>query len=162
MSESLLYSDLVLIGIGEHHLGKTPMSSIGLGSCIGLIIHDREKGIGVLAHVMLPLSQGKRERPGKYADTAVEMMINELVNAGCNPRSLVAKMAGGASMFKSFTGNLNIGERNIEAIRILLKEHNIPLIGEDVGGNMGRTIVYCPSEKGKVTVRKGNNIIIEI
>jgi chemotaxis protein CheD len=162
MSESLLYSDIVLIGIGEHHLGNTPMSSIGLGSCIGLIIHDRDKGIGVLAHVMLPLSQGKRERPGKYADTAVDMMISELKNAGSNPRSLVAKMAGGASMFKSFTGNLNIGERNIEAIRILLKEHNIPLIGEDVGGNMGRTIVYCPSEKGKVTVRKGNNIIIEI
>jgi chemotaxis protein CheD len=162
MSESLLYSDLVLIGIGEHHLGKTPMSSIGLGSCVGLIIHDRDKGIGVLAHVMLPLSQGKRERPGKYADTAVEMMISELIKAGCNPRSLTAKMAGGASMFKSFTGNLNIGERNIEAIRILLKEHNIPLVGEDVGGNMGRTIVYMPSEKGKVTVRKGNNIIIEI
>jgi chemotaxis protein CheD len=162
MSEPLLYSDLVLIGIGEHHLGKTPMSSIGLGSCVGLIIHDRDKGIGVLAHVMLPLSQGKRERPGKYADSAVETMISELVKAGCNPRSLVAKMAGGASMFKSFTGNLNIGERNIEAIRILLKEHNIPLIGEDVGGNMGRTIVYIPSDKGKVTVRKGNNIIIEI
>lgn len=162
MSEPLIYSDLVLIGIGEHHLGKTPMSSIGLGSCVGLIIHDREKGIGVLAHVMLPLSQGKRERPGKYADTAVEIMISELIKAGSNPRSLVAKIAGGASMFKSFSGNLNIGERNVEAIRKLLKERNIPIIGEDVGGDMGRTIVYYPAEKGKVIVRKGNNIVIEI
>ncbi|HVP93701.1 MAG TPA: chemotaxis protein CheD [Methanoregulaceae archaeon] len=162
MSEPLLQSDLVIIGIGEHHLGKTPMSSIGLGSCVGLVIHDRDKGIGVLAHIMLPVSQGKQERPGKYADTAVEMMIGELAKAGSNPYSLVAKIAGGASMFKSFSGNLNIGERNVEAIRKLLKERNIPIVGEEVGGDMGRTIVYIPAERGKVTIRKGNNIIIEI
>ncbi len=154
--------DLVLVGIGEHHLGKTPMSSIGLGSCVGLVIHDRDKRIGVLAHVMLPLSQGKQERPGKYADSAVEIMISELVKAGSNPYSLVAKIAGGASMFKSFSGNLNIGERNVDALRKLLKERNIAIVGEDVGGDMGRTIIYIPSEKGKVIVRKGNNIIIEI
>ena len=154
--------DLVLVGIGEHHLGKTPMSSIGLGSCVGLVIHDRDKRIGVLAHVMLPLSQGKQERPGKYADSAVEIMISESVKAGSNPYSLVAKIAGGASMFKSFSGNLNIGERNVDALRKLLKERNIAIVGEDVGGDMGRTIIYIPSEKGKVIVRKGNNIIIEI
>ena len=111
---------------------------------------------------MLPLSQGKQERPGKYADSAVEIMISELVKAGSNPYSLVAKIAGGASMFKSFSGNLNIGERNVDAFRKLLKERNIAIVGEDVGGDMGRTIIYIPSEKGKVIVRKGNNIIIEI
>ena len=162
MNESFIQSDLILVGIGEHHMGKTPMSSIGLGSCVGLIIHDRDKGIGVLAHIMLPLSQGKQERPGKYADTAVETMIRELIKAGCNPNSLVAKIAGGASMFRSFSGNLNIGERNVEAIRLLLKEQKITIVGEDVGGNMGRTIMYIPAEKGKVTVRKGNNIVLEI
>jgi chemotaxis protein CheD len=162
MSDPLTKSDLVIVGISEYRMGKMPMSSIGLGSCVGLIIHDRDRGIGVLAHVMLPVSQGKSERPGKYADTAVEIMISELVNAGSNPSSLIAKLAGGASMFRNFSGNFNIGERNVEAVHRLLKERHIPISAEDVGGEMGRTIIYLPSEKGKVIVRKGNNIILEI
>jgi chemotaxis protein CheD len=155
-------TDNVIVGIGEHHMGRNPMSSIGLGSCVGLIIHDRERSMGVLAHVMLPASSGITERPGKFADTAVETMITELIRDGCKISSLVAKMAGGASMFQGFSGNLNIGDRNVDAIRRLLKERNVTIVSEDVGGNTGRTIMYVPAENGKVIIRKGNGTTIEI
>ena len=117
-------NELIMIGIGEYHVGDEIMSSIGLGSCIGLIIHDSTKNIGGLAHIMLPQSQGRasNSRPGKYADTAVVVLIDQLKKNGCNVNSLSAKLAGGASMFKNFSGNLKIGERNAEYTKKLLKE----------------------------------------
>ena len=56
--------DSVIIGIGEYYVGSKTMTSIGLGSCVGLVIHDVEKSTGALVHIMLPSSQGKTDRPG--------------------------------------------------------------------------------------------------
>jgi chemotaxis protein CheD len=149
--------DTVIIGIGEHHTGCGTMTSIGLGSCVGLIIYDKEKSIGAFAHVMLPKSQGKPgERPGKFADTAVDKLIDELEKAGSKRSSLVAKLAGGASMFQHFSGNLNIGERNTVALEELLVARKIPIIKKDVGGSVGRTVTFYPVEKGKVVVKQAD------
>jgi len=143
----------VIVGIGEFHAGKNPMSSIGLGSCIGLVIFDREKPIGALAHIMPPDSQGRAERPAKYADTAVIHLVKELNKLGCRTPSLAAKICGGASMFQAFSGNLNIGERNVEAVRVHLKKLSLSIVAEEVGGTVGRTIVYNPAENGKISVK---------
>ncbi len=143
----------VIVGIGEFYAGRNPMSSIGLGSCIGLVIFDRDRPLGALAHIMLPDSQGRSERPAKYADTAVRFLVKELNLLGCRSSSLTAKICGGASMFQAFSGNLNIGERNVEAIRFQLKQVNVPIVAEDVGGTVGRTIVYNPAENGKVSIK---------
>ncbi|MEI6293575.1 MAG: chemotaxis protein CheD [Methanomicrobiales archaeon] len=155
-------NDTVIIGIGEYHVGSMPMASIGLGSCVGLVIHDRKEGYGALVHIMLPASQGKSDRPGKYADTAIEVLVKELTKNGSSPANLIAKIAGGSAMFKTFSGNLNIGERNVEVIRKLLKDNNIPLKGEDVGGCVGRTIFYYPKENGKLVVKKGDGTLSEL
>jgi chemotaxis protein CheD len=162
MSSEQPDSQTVIIGIGEHLVGKGPMSSIGLGSCVGLVLHSRNGGLGGMAHVMLPDSQGRKDRPGKFADTAVEILITELTAAGCRSSQLVAKIAGGASMFKGFSGNLNIGERNAEAIIATLKERNIGLAGKDVGGTMGRTVVYYPALEGRMVIRSADGQIKEI
>ena len=149
--------DAVIIGIGEHHTGSGVMTSIGLGSCVGLILYDKEKSIGSFAHVMLPKSQGKPgERPGKFADTAVDILIEELEQAGSKRSALIAKLAGGASMFQHFSGNLNIGERNIAALEELLAARKIPILKRDVGGTVGRTVTFYPIEKGKVVVKQAD------
>ena len=154
--------DLVIIGIGEWSVGNTVMTSIGLGSCVGLILHDEERKIGGLAHVMLPKSSGKPgEREGKYADTAITVLLRDLGVKGSKPGALKAKLAGGASMFANFSGNLNIGERNVEALRILLKEMAIPIIREDIGGTVGRTITYYPKEGGRLVIRQADGAIRE-
>lgn len=146
-------NEVVIVGIGDLAVGRGVMSSIGLGSCVGLVIHDRERGVGGLAHVMLPDSGGRTERPGKFADTAIEALVAGLIQQGCRKTQLVAKMVGGAAMFKTFSGNLNIGERNITAIKENLKQKNIPLKAECVGGSVGRTLTYYPSDGGKVVVK---------
>ena len=145
-----------MIGIGEYRVGSFPMMTIGLGSCIGLTMYDPNLKVGAMVHIMLPESGGRIDRPGKYVDTAIPLLVKELVALGCKNRSIIAKIAGGASMFEYFGANLNIGERNAGKVRILLKEHNIQLVAEDVGGKFGRSVTFLPSSDGKVTIRRAD------
>ena len=151
-----------MIGIGEYRVGSFPMMTIGLGSCIGLTIYDESQKIGAMVHIMLPDSAGRKDRPGKYADTAIPLLVEELKAKGCKPRGLKAKMAGGACMFEYFGTNLNIGERNAERVRAVLKENNITLVKEDVGGKVGRSVTFFPAGGGKVTIRRADGTIGEI
>jgi chemotaxis protein CheD len=111
---------------------------------------------------MLPCSQGRSERPGKFADTAVDILYRELQSLGVKSGSVIAKLAGGACMFKTFNGNLGIGERNIEAVRDQVRKRGIKIRGEDVGGTSGRSLVYFPSDKGQILVRKADGSITEL
>ena len=140
---------MAMIGIGEYRVGSFPMMTIGLGSCIGLTMYDPNLKLGAMVHIMLPESAGRMDRPGKYVDTAVPLLVNELVALGCKNRSIVAKIAGGACMFEYFGTNLNIGERNAGKVRILLKEHHIQLAAEDVGGKVGRSVTFLPASEGR-------------
>jgi len=152
----------IMIGIGEFHVGTEPMMAIGLGSCIGLTLYDKDRHIGAMVHVMLPDSTGRTDRPGKYADTAIPLLISKLTEAGCHKASLVAKMAGGACMFEYFGNNLNIGERNAQQVRAVLTANHIRLAAEEVGGKAGRTVAFFPGEGGKVTVRSADGAAHEI
>jgi len=152
----------VMIGIGEYNVGSGPMMTIGLGSCIGLTVYDRDLHIGAMVHIMLPESSGRMDRPGKYADTAVPLLISKLAERGSQRTSLVVKMAGGACMFEYFGNNLNIGERNAERIRAILAEHHLRLSAEEVGGKAGRTVAFYPDAGGKVTVRSADGAAHEI
>jgi chemotaxis protein CheD len=156
------HEQTAMIGIGEYRVGSFPMMTIGLGSCIGLTLYDESLKVGAMVHIMLPESAGRKDRPGKYADTAVPILLKELNAMGCKNRSLVAKMAGGASMFEYFGANLNIGERNAEKIRALLKEHNIRLVKEDVGGKVGRSVTFFPQNNGKVAIRRADGTTGEL
>ena len=91
-----------MIGIGEYRVGSFPMITIGLGSCIGLILYNPTLRMGAMVHIMLPESGGRVDRPGKYADTAVPLLVKELAALGCKNRSIIARMVGGACMFEYF------------------------------------------------------------
>ena len=151
-----------MIGIGEYRVGSFPMMTIGLGSCIGLTLYDAQKKTGAMVHIMLPDSGGRTDRPGKYADTAIPLLLKELNKIGSSNRSLVAKMAGGACMFEYFGTNLNIGERNTEKVRIVLKEQGIKLSAEDVGGKVGRTVTFLPGSGGKFSIRRADGVTSEL
>jgi chemotaxis protein CheD len=151
-----------MIGIGEYRVGSFPMMTIGLGSCIGLTLYDDSLKIGAMVHIMLPDSSGRTDRPGKYADTAIALILGELVKQGCRKGSLVAKMAGGACMFEYFGANLNIGERNADRVKALLKENGIKLAAEDVGGKVGRSVTFIPASRGKFMIRRADGTTAEL
>ena len=151
-----------MIGIGEYRVGNFPMMTIGLGSCIGLTLYDETLRVGAMVHIMLPDSAGRTDRPGKYADTAIALLLKELSALGCRNRTLIAKMAGGSCMFEYFGANLNIGERNSDTVRRLLKENNIRLAAEDVGGKVGRSVTFIPANSGKFTIRRADGTNAEL
>ena len=155
-------AQMAMIGIGEYRVGSFQMVTIGLGSCIGLTLYDDRQRVGAMVHIMLPDSAGRKDRPGKYADTAVPLLLQELDALGCKNRNIVAKMAGGASMFEYFGANLNIGERNAEKVREFLAREHIRLAAEDIGGKVGRSVTFIPAQEGKVSVRRADGTVRDI
>lgn len=136
------------------------LSSIGLGSCIGLALVDRATGAAGLAHIMLPSSEGGRAEAGdaKYADLGVPALLERMVRHGSSKRSLEAVLVGGAQMF-SFAGKgaaLEIGKRNADAVHAQLARIGIPVRAAATGGSKGRTIRVTVGEL-TVTVREAGS-----
>lgn len=128
--------------------GEDAVTTLGLGSCVGIAIRDPATGVGGLAHIMLPDSteiRNNENRP-KFADTGIEDLVKEIVKRGGNRGRLVAKIAGGAQMFSfgSKSTMIRVGERNVEASKKKLSELRIPLLAEDTGKTYGRTVVFYP------------------
>jgi chemotaxis protein CheD len=145
------------VGISEFKTGRAPevLVTYGLGSCLGITLYDPQKQVGGLAHTLLPLSRpDDRGRASKYVDTAIRLMMEELIALGADKPRLVAKISGGANMFEPLhsSGTEVIGLRNARAARETLELLGIPLLAEDIGGNHGRTVEFDLAT-GEVRVR---------
>lgn len=129
--------------------------TIGLGSCVAIILYDAAVQVGGLAHVLLPspaLSRGS-PNPARVPQTAVPALLTEMAAAGASPRRIKARLAGGASMFAALStpGTIQMGERNVVAARHALAAAAIPIVGEAVGGDFGRTVRLLVKD-GRVNV----------
>ncbi|MEH7234749.1 chemotaxis protein CheD [Bacillus sp. JJ1562] len=144
-------SQVIKVGIADMNVVVAPdiIRTSGLGSCVGVIIYDPAKKVAGLAHIMLPSSASTKAgnmNIAKYADTAIEELIQKIIGIGGRAKSLKAKIAGGAQMFQFQSGSdiMRIGPRNVEAVEAELKRFNITLVASDVGGSNGRTIEFDP------------------
>ena len=149
---------VIKVGMADLNICKAPdiITTIGLGSCIGLTFYDPVSKIGGLVHYMLPDSKQMRNNSNiaKFADTGIDELLRQVVRAGANRSRLVAKIAGGAKMFQvSGVSNVgNIGERNALAAKAKLRELKIRLVAEDTGLNYGRTVeLHC--ETGELYIK---------
>jgi chemotaxis protein CheD len=118
--------------------------TIGLGSCVAILLHDPAAKVGGLAHVLLPspaLSR-KDDNPAKFPQTAVPRLLELMAQQGASSRRITARLAGGASMFAALAapGTIQMGERNLVASRQSLRQHGVALVGEATGGDYGRTV----------------------
>lgn len=151
-------SEVIKVGMADLKVCISPdtITTLGLGSCVGIAIRDPLTGIGGLAHVMLPDSKQIKDNSNipKFADTGIEELVRCVVQAGASRNRLVAKIAGGAQMFafQNKSNLVRVGERNVEASKAKLKELGIPILAEDIGENFGRTVVFSP-ETGEFLIR---------
>lgn len=147
----------VRVGIAESAVVFSPdkIVTLGLGSCIGIALYDRERKVAGLVHIMLPDSTQFRNitNPLKYADLGIEELLKKMINVGCKKNQIVAKIAGGAAMFKFSDKKINsdVGQRNALAVIEKIKSLSIPLISEDIGGSKGRSMTI-ESEDGTVII----------
>ena len=138
--------ELIKVGMADLKSGKSPDSiiSYGLGSCVGIALYDAQAKVGGLAHIMLPDSTQARatDNQAKFADTALPVLLDQILRLGAARSRITAKIAGGSQMFSfvQATDIMRIGDRNAEAVRAVLKSLSIRLLVEDCGGNYGRTV----------------------
>lgn len=141
---------VIKVGMADLNTCKAPdiITTLGLGSCIGLTFYDPITKVGGLVHYMLPDSTQMRSNCNiaKFADSGIDELLKRVLMAGANRNRLVAKIAGGAKMFSvSGVSNVsNIGERNALAAKEKLRQLKIRLAAEDTGLNYGRTVeLHC-------------------
>lgn len=140
--------------------------SMGLGSCVGVAVIDRERAIAGLAHVMLPTANAAYSAPAKFADRAVPTLLACIERLGARRERMVAVLAGGAQMFaggssggdsgRSLAG-LDLGARNEAAVRAALAEAGIPVRAAATGGDRGRTVRVRVGE-ARVTVKEAGGV----
>ena len=150
-------TSVIAVGLGDLFLSRSEdLVAYSLGSCIGICLWDPIVKVAAMSHVVLPTAPaaGPVALPGKFGDTAVPAMLDALARAGAQKFRLQCKIAGGAAVLALGGGGSlpKIGERNIEAVKNALAKVNIRVLGEQTGGNMGRTVRLEPST-GQVLVR---------
>ena len=156
MNPPVVSESLVKVADWAAQRGDHVLVTLGLGSCVAIMLHDPAVGAGAMAHVLLPSKTLSRDatNPAKFPDTAVPFLIDRLRALGADPRRLVAKLAGGASMFAQLMtpGSVQMGERNIVAARDALRAAAIPVAGAAVGGAAGRSVRFYVAD-GRVEIR---------
>ncbi|MBO6137908.1 MAG: chemotaxis protein CheD [Lachnospiraceae bacterium] len=151
-------ADLIKVGMADLKICIPPagITTLGLGSCVGVALRDTVNKVGGLAHVMLPDSTAIRNNTNvaKFADTGVAELVRLMEQAGARRSRMVAKIAGGAKMFNfnSDSAMMQVGDRNVEGVKKKLKELGIRLLAEDTGLNFGRTVEFFP-ETGDFVIK---------
>lgn len=151
-------NEMIKVGMADLNVCTSPnaLTTLGLGSCVGISLYDPIRKIAGLVHVMLPDSTKilNNENKAKFADTGIDALIYEMIKIGADRRSMIAKIAGGAQMFAFSNNNemMRIGDRNVEATKLKLQQLGICIKAEDTGSNYGRTIEFYP-ETGMLLIK---------
>lgn len=151
-------SEMIIVGMADMNVTRFPgaLTTLGLGSCVGITLYEPNTRIAGMAHIMLPDSKQIRNNTNvaKFADLAIVKLINDMRILGARKELLRAKIAGGAQMFayNSTNENMRIGDRNVEATMSMLRKLGIPIVAKDTGSNYGRTIELY-SEDGRLVIK---------
>ncbi len=149
---------MIIVGMADMNVTRCPgvLTTLGLGSCVGIAVYDHINKIAGLAHIMLPDSTQIKNNSNvaKFADSATRKLIVDMCLIGAKKEFLKAKIAGGAQMFAfdSTNENMRIGDRNVEAATRILRAYGIPITATHTGSNYGRTIELY-SDDGRLVVK---------
>jgi chemotaxis protein CheD len=139
----------IIVRMGEWAVSADPgdtLVTIGLGSCIALVLVDRVRRVAGLAHVMLPHPRpGQADdlpasRRGRFADLAVPTLLEAVLDAGARRIGMEAALVGGAHMFGFGSAQLDVGARNEAVVREALAAARLPVRAAATGGDTGRTV----------------------
>jgi chemotaxis protein CheD len=136
----------LLVRVADLRIGVADdvLVTVGLGSCVAILLHDPTARVGGLAHTLLPSPALARAdgNPAKFPQSAVPRLLQLMEADGARVERITARLAGGASMFAALAppGTVQMGERNLLAARQALQAHGVPLVAEEVGGDFGRTV----------------------
>jgi chemotaxis protein CheD len=145
--------------------GEGTLSVLGLGSCVAIVLYDRQTRVGGLAHVLLPdpAFSSNPDQRWRFATTAIPDLLKEVERAGAIRTQVTARLVGGACMFQELIAKNgpHIGKRNVAAARTTLDEGGVRIVAEEVGGDFGRSVDF-DLENGRVRVSSHGRDDVEI
>lgn len=152
---------IINIGIGEWAVSTNKddtLKTYALGSCIAVLIYDKNISMAGMIHIALPdsgIDPGKSlVQPGYFADTGLPRMIEEMKKRGAIRNHLWLKLAGGASVMDP-SNLFDIGKRNILAVKRIMWKSSLGPIAEDTGGVISRTVSMKVFD-GETTIHSAN------
>lgn len=147
----------IVVRVADLNVGgaEDVLVTVGLGSCVAIVLYDAAARVGGLAHILLPSPALSRDTDNvaKFPQLALPRLLELMAARGANSKRIAARIAGGASMFASLApaGTIQMGERNVVATRQALSAAGLPLVAEAVGGDFGRTVRLVVAD-GRVEV----------
>lgn len=122
-----------------------------VGSCVAVAVWESSLQIGGMCHFLYPKADSDCTPTARYGDVALVALLKMIRGLGGEKRFLAAHIIGGAS--KRMASQSDIGMRNIESARVSLQRHGIFIEAEDVGGFIGRKVLF-DTATGQVAVLK--------
>ncbi len=152
------------VGMGEVAWVRPPdILRTNLGSCVGICFYDPIEKWAGLAHVVLPEKMRERDTsPTNFAEGALRALMKGMLDRGCEKHRFVCTIAGGGCMFPGVNYSIDIGARNVEAVKKFLAKESIPVVREEVGGTCSTSIVMDAETGGIKIDRKESNLRIVI
>lgn len=140
-------AEVIAVPMGgmAHARGPTQLTTVGLGSCVAVVIFAPRQNMAALAHCMLPVRDLEDSSVAKFADSAVPALLALLDSNGASA-PFSSALVGGASMFPGVPTDFmrDVAGGTLSAARLALADASIPVRVEDVGGHVGRSVVVNP------------------
>jgi chemotaxis protein CheD len=111
-----------------------------LGSCVSVCLWDPRSRVGGINHFLLP--DGSPPSP-RFGSSAMPLLVEGVIEKGAKRELLRARIVGGACVIHAMRKSAaHLGARNVELARERLAHERIPVVGEDVGGDHGRKLLF--------------------
>lgn len=132
----------------------TTISTV-LGSSVAVSLYDRSLKLGGINHFRFPYINSREKTTALYGNIAVITLIRMMVTNGSNLSNLEAQIFGGALNPKY--SKKDIGRDNLKTAKQILITKKIRVISEDIGGELGRKIVFNTSTN-EIVILKVNQL----
>ncbi len=150
-----------IVGVADLQVSANPAERLltyALGSCLGIVVYDPVAVVAGMLHVMLPSgdidSQKRQERPFMFVDSGVPMLFRACYRLGAKKERMILTVAGGAHAGPSEdTNRLQIGKRNLIALRALLLKNGVQIQDENTGGVQTSRTMWVDVKTGNVTLK---------
>lgn len=128
----------------------TAISTV-LGSSVAVSLYDRSLKIGGMNHFLFPYAQAREKSTAHYGNIAILTLLRMMKANGAKLSKIHAQIFGGA--FNHKYSKRDVGKDNFKAARTILKDNKIKIVSEDIGGELGRKIIFNTSSCEIVTLK---------
>lgn len=152
--ESTPHLQTIDVDTGQIRVSADPatLQAIALGSCIALVVYERKKRIGGIAHIMLPGKSPSMKKRTRYAEDAIEELLVSTKKMGAEIDDVEISVVGGANVLQEG----DIPERVLESVLDCLKKLRVELVGMRVGG-IERRSAFLDTVSGDVFYTEGDS-----